>query len=144
MSVVRTDHTATLLRDGRVLVAGGFDVNGDPPNAYSSAELYDPGSGTFSPTGSLWVPRAGHTATLLPNGEVLLAGSTDAGGIGSKAGIMAEIYDPIAGAFSPTEGMDGPYDTATALADGSVLLTGGSLAGGNGAQPIGTAELYRP
>ena len=57
---------------------------------------------------------------------------------------MAEIYDPIAGAFSPTEGMDGPYDTATALADGSVLLTGGSLAGGNGAQPIGTAELYRP
>jgi hypothetical protein len=143
MSVVRTDHTATLLRDGPVLIAGGFDVNGNPPNAYSSAELYDPGSGTFSPTGSLWVPRAGHTATLLPNGEVLLAGSTVAGGIGSKAGIMAELYDPIAGAFSPTEGMDDPHDTATALSDGSVLLTGGCFALSGGTECLATADLYR-
>ncbi|MGD0123658.1 MAG: kelch repeat-containing protein [Candidatus Limnocylindrales bacterium] len=143
MSVVRTNHTATLLRDGRVLIAGGFDANGDPDNAYSSAELYDPGSGTFSPTGSMWRPRTGHTATLLGNGQVLLTGSTGGGGT-DKAGIMAELYDPTTGSFDPTEGMIDANDTATGLLDGSVLLTGGGIAVAGGAESLATAELYRP
>jgi hypothetical protein len=147
MSVVRTNHTATLVRDGRVLIAGGFDVNGDPQNAYpspySSAELYDPASGTFSPTGSMWRPRAGHTATLLGDGQVLLTGSTIGSGT-DKAGIMAELYDPTTGSFSPTEGMIDVNDTATGLLDGRVLLTGGGIAVVGGAESLAAAELYLP
>src|SRR5439155_14869814 len=60
-------HTATLLPNGKVLVAGGGDING----IHASAELYDPASGTWSATGSLTTSRSGHTATLLPNGKVL-------------------------------------------------------------------------
>jgi hypothetical protein len=145
MSVVRTDHTATLLRDGRVLIAGGRDANGDQESAYSSAELYDPTTGTFSPTGSMWVARSGHTATLLGNGMVLLTGSAIAGSGGTgKAEIMAELYDPTTGSFTATEGMDEAYDTATGLSDGGVLLTGGSTAVVGGSESIATAELFRP
>ncbi len=145
MSVVRTDHTATLLTDGRVLIAGGFAANGDPENAYASAELYDPGSGTFSPTGPMWVARTGHTATLLGNGQVLLTGSDYAGSGGTgKAEIMAELYDPTTGSFGPTDGMDDPHDTATGLADGGALLTGGSIAVVGGSESLATAELYQP
>ena len=64
-----TDHTATLLPIGKVLVAGGS--NGSD---LSSAELYDPASGTWTATGSLGTARSFHTATLLPNGKVLVAG----------------------------------------------------------------------
>jgi WD40 repeat protein len=145
MSVVRTNHTATLLRDGRVLIAGGFDVNGNPGNAYSSAELYDPVTGTFGPTGSMWVTRTGHTATLLEDGQVLLTGSATAGSGGTgKAQIMAELYDPTTGTFSPTAGMNDAYDTATGLANGAVLLTGGSFADSSGTTCLATADLYQP
>ena len=65
MSVGRFGHTATLLPNGKVLVAGGY---------IASAELYDPASGTWTNTGSMSTARAGHTATLLPNGKVLVAG----------------------------------------------------------------------
>ena len=145
MAVVRTNHTATLLRDGRVLIAGGFDASGAPENAYSSAELYDPASGTFSPTGSMWVARTGQTATLLRNGQVLFTGSAVAGGGGTgKAEIMAELYDPGTSSFSPTAGMDEAHDTATGLSDGRVLLTGGAIAVAGGSESLATAELYRP
>jgi hypothetical protein len=145
MSVVRTNHTSTLLPDGRVLIAGGRDANGDQENAYSSAELYDPGSGTFSATESMWVPRTGHTATLLSNGHVLLTGSTVAGSGGTgRAQITAELYDPTTGSFGPTEGMDEPHDTATSLSDGGVLVTGGAIAVTGGSEFLATAELYRP
>jgi len=86
MATARVTHTATLLTDGRVLVAGG---SADP-----SAEIYDPKTGTFSPTGSMSEARGAHTATLLTDGRVLMAG-------GSK-NHSAEIYDPAAGTFSPT------------------------------------------
>src|SRR5215472_2773339 len=66
-------HSTTLLPDGRVLIAGG-DSSYSVSDAESSAELYDPVSGTFLPTGSMTTPRDGHTATLLPNGKVLIAG----------------------------------------------------------------------
>ena len=65
-----TDHTATLLPSGKVLVAGGYDDGG----TLSSAELYDPASGTWTATGSLGTARYDHTATLLPSGKVLVAG----------------------------------------------------------------------
>src|SRR5215831_11256327 len=69
LGTARSAHTATLLPNGKVLVAGGY--NG---SYLSSAELYDPGTGTWTATGSMGTARRGHTATLLPNGKVLVAG----------------------------------------------------------------------
>src|SRR6478736_1712490 len=62
LATARSGHTATLLPNGKVLVAGGFDGN----SILRSAELYDPANGTWSATGSLASARAYHTATLLP------------------------------------------------------------------------------
>ena len=82
----RTDHTATLLADGRVLVAGGFGGNGGSV----AAELYDPARGTWTAAGRMATPRTGHTATLLLDGRVLVAGGI--GGYGDLA--SAELFDP--------------------------------------------------
>src|SRR5205809_6157834 len=72
LNTARASHTASLLPNGNVLVAGGYDSNG---NFYlANAELYDPASGTWTATGSLNTGRFLHTATLLPNGMVLVAG----------------------------------------------------------------------
>ena len=73
LNIARYWHTSTLLSNGKVLVAGGYDG----VNYLSSAELYDPASGTWSATGSLTTARGNHTATLLPNGKVLVAGGYD-------------------------------------------------------------------
>src|SRR5438552_3280690 len=72
MTVPRALHTATLLPNGRVLVAGG--LSGSP--ALANAELYDPSTGTWDATGSMAVLRGNHTATLLANGKVLVVGGT--------------------------------------------------------------------
>jgi hypothetical protein len=82
-------HTATLLRDGRVLVTGGSDAD----RAVTSAELYDPASGTWSTTEDMLTPRAAHTATLLLDGRVLVMGGYD----GIDALASAELYDPGSG-----------------------------------------------
>ena len=98
MASARGYHTATLLADGRVLVAGGSSS----PEVLASAELYDPKSGTFSPTGSMSIARAGyHTATLLPDGRVLVAGGSPTGD-SRDALASTERYDPKTGTFSPT------------------------------------------
>ena len=78
----RFEYTATLLPNGMVLVAGGFDSNN---NVLASAELYDPATGSWSATGGLNTARADHTATLLPNGMVLVAGGVDSSGNSASA-----------------------------------------------------------
>ncbi len=119
MTVARRDgHTATVLSDGRVLVCGGFDLVSDPPR--SDAEIFDPRTGQFTPTGSMTQRRTRHAAVLLANGKVLVAG-----GIGSD-GLSAELFDPVTGTFSSTPAMPHYRIDASAalLADGRVLLMG--------------------
>jgi hypothetical protein len=136
--VGRFAHTATLLNNGKVLVAGGMSRNG---LWLDSAEIYDPVSGRFTLVGKLHAQRAGATATLLPNGLVLVAGGNDSSG---KSLASAEIYDPATGSFSLTESMTTPRGHAAAvlLKTGKVLIAGGSAAGDD--DQLVTAELYDP
>lgn len=145
MITPREDHTATLLRDGRVLVAGG--ATGVPGmiggTLIASAELYDPASGTWTATGSMIDARYGHTATLLGDGRVLVAGGWgNCKAAGCEALASAELYDPRTGSWSATGSMVTPHGggTATLLPDGKVLV-----AGGWGTSGVTTsAELYDP
>ena len=103
----RSSHTATLLLDGRVLIAGGEDNSG---LLIAAAEIYDPASGKFSQTGALVVPRKYHTATLLTDGRVLIAGGFVPGpSLATSPLASAELYDPATGKFSPTGTMQKPH-----------------------------------
>jgi hypothetical protein len=93
MTTSRFDHTQTLLPDGTVLIAGSQRSGSDGGSALASAETYDPSDGTFAATGSMLSPRFDHTATLLPDGTVLIAGGT-ANANGGSPGARAEIYHP--------------------------------------------------
>jgi hypothetical protein len=101
MTVARKNHTATLLSDGRVFLAGGWDSTG---NILPSAELYDSATSTFSSTGSMATGRVGHTATLLPNGKVLLTGGEESNNPHYNPYTLstAELYDHTTGTFDPT------------------------------------------
>jgi hypothetical protein len=153
MTAPRTHFTATLLADGRVLIAGGYMRGGGPIILYqfqSSAELYDPRTGMFSATGDMTTPRSGHTATLLPDGKVLIAGGRTNANTGTDADYFAtlasaEIYDPGTGAFSATGEMSTARwgSSATLLNNGRVLFAGGLTAGVNSYVPV-AAELYDP
>src|SRR5205814_742837 len=107
MTTPRYYHTATLLPNGRVLVAGGCS-NG----VHARAELYDPATGLWTATGQMTTAREGHTATLLPNGTVLVAGGAKGGVDGILA--SAELYDPGTGLWTATGSMTSPRFGLTA------------------------------
>jgi hypothetical protein len=150
MTSARADQSATLLRDGRVLIAGGADTLSE---VLSSAEIYDPVTGTFSPanpaTGnfssgdSMTAAAEDQTATLLQDGRVLLAGGLGADVNGDQSILQtADTYDPKTGKFSAAGSMSSPRSehTATLLFDGRVLITGGS----NDSGTLASAEIYDP
>jgi len=141
LQTARVGHTATLLADGKVLVAGGVNNSTFP----TTAELYDPTSGIFSlTTGSLTTVRVSATATLLKSGKVLLTG----GNGGNTPIATAELYDPATQTFSATTGSMATarvFHLATPLTDGTVLITGGlDPTGGPSGTPVATAEIYDP
>jgi hypothetical protein len=142
MTVARAFHTATPLSDGRVLIVGGNagTWSFDGP-FYASAEIYDPKTGKFNPTGSMATPRGWHIATLLGDGRVLVAGGEYAGADLASA----EIYNPKTGKFSSTGSMTVArlYAAAASLSDGRVLITGGGSDYASG-QFLKSAELYDP
>ena len=165
MSSARTGHTATLLNDGTVLIVGGAVNSGGTLSALNTAEIYDPSSQTFSAVpATLNQSRIFHTATLLSNGTVLIAGGFDGSATFSMTGSAsgengtlaiqsgtvlrtAEIYNPAtktfacvkgtfkkAGLCRPSMKSSRFFQTATPLSNGEVLLTGGFGAVGGAAQ----------
>jgi N-acetylneuraminic acid mutarotase len=143
MNIARFGHTATLLPNGKVLVAGGSD---DSNNGLASAELYDPATGKWSETGLMGEARCYHTATLLPNGKVLVAGGIKfLGRFLDRALASAELYDPATGKWSDAAGLttERMNHSATLLPDGKVLIAGGSIYDGN-ICTLTTVELYDP
>jgi N-acetylneuraminic acid mutarotase len=126
-----------------VLVVGGIGVNG-AYTSFASAELYNPKTSKWTFTGSMSVGRTDFTATLLPNGEVLVAGGTD---YEINCYATAELYNPSTGQWTLTGSMTHPrcLHSATLLPDGEVLVSGGV----NGVYSTNTAtvsasEIYNP
>ena len=134
LGVARVDNTATPLPDGRVLVVGGIVPGmGD---SIGSAELYDPGTKTFAPTGSLRTARSAHAAALLRSGEVLVGGGMNTVGTTTTLLRSAELYDPSTGTFSD-------------VADLHVRVVGGHLLGylspqAGGLQDVGLVHGGQP
>ena len=133
MRAPRVGHSATLLRTGSVLVAGGWHEEAQT----ATAELYDPASGVFSRTGSLAAPRGAFTASLLPDGKVLIAGGARAG----RSIRTAELYDPATGSFQATGAMRTARSAhaAALLPGGRVLVVGGM---GERGRVLAGAEIY--
>jgi len=135
MHTPRYDHKATLLPNGMVLVTGGYSPNPDTNYWYvslSSVELYDPANGTWTTTNSMLTTRSTHTATLLPDGRVLVAG-----GYGDGSYSTSELYGPDTGVWNPGGFMFNGHGigTATILRNGKVLVTGG---------PDNSVTLFNP
>ena len=149
MTTPRGGHTATLLPDGQVLIAGGVSSSAGASPTLSTAEVYEalsPAVQTFTAlTATMTTARVFHTATRLPNGQVLVAGGINTRSFPAAALNTAEVYDPVANTFTAiTATMTTPRDghTATLLANGNVLITGGqNIDNGNG---LNTAEVYDP
>jgi hypothetical protein len=137
----------TLLTNGKVLITGG----NDDPGPSDFAEVYDTPTGIFTATGNMTVPRANHTATLLPDGKALIIGGSSWTGWGtgtlyySCCLSSAELYDSVTGLFAGTGSMTASreFHTATLLNSGEVLIAGG-VDNGGGYVSLASAELYHP
>ena len=144
MIAARSKHSATVMRDGNVLIAGGEDAHG---TAQASAEVYDWSTGKFIATAPMKSSRREHRATLLPNGQVLITGGVDGQG---QVLATAELYNPTTRAFTLTS--EALPRTGTAMNEGrsqhaAALLTDGRvlIAGGSGSKSTSrSAELYDP
>jgi hypothetical protein len=135
MNVARSGHTATLLKDGTVLIAGGMRRNGD---FTPTAETYDPKTNRFTPTKDMLVGRVGAAAALLASGKVLVVG-------GWYVTDDAEVYDPASRSFSAVSRMNQKRarPTATLLNDGTVLIAGGEV-NGDTLAATASAEIFDP
>jgi Galactose oxidase, central domain len=133
METARESHTATLLSNGLVLITGGDDRT----VSLATAELFNPDTRSFAPTGDMANARANHTSTLLTSTAVLVVGGRDASG---NALATAELFDPAHGSFTPTGSMSVAREshTATLLGNGNILIAGGE----NGGVTLATAELF--
>ncbi len=143
LATARMFHTATLLSNGMVLVAGGVN-DGFSYDTVTSAELYNAGTGTFATTGSLNTGRIFNTGTLLPKGQVLIAGGSDSNW---NQIATAEIYDPASGTFTFTGSLNTGRTghTATLLNNGKVLMAGGWNSNGDYiTSDAVNGELYDP
>jgi len=144
LAVPRAHAQVATLADGRVLIAGGVGQDGVP---LASAELFDPRTDTFVPTGDMPSPREGGIAQRLQDGRVLVAAGVDATGYGA---LCAAVYDPGSGVFAPAAcfyiAAQGHYLPASVvLRDGRVMLSGGVLFTGPSTQQASTdAEVYDP
>ncbi len=136
MLAPRSGHSATLLHDGRVLIAGGMVRNGQ---FLDTTELYDPAKQTFTSSGRMSTRRVGPAAALLHDGRVLIAGGWSEGPTDT-----AEVYDPATGKFSPLPSMTSrrARPLATTLPDGRVLITGGTR--GEDREGLRAAEIFDP
>jgi len=137
MNESRVLATGTRLLDGRVLVAGGVDSAG---NFLSSAEIYDPATGTWTVTSPMAYPQGGAVAVLLNNGRVLVYGGSIAGGPGGVTN-LAQVFDPVTGLWTPTGSMNQCRQsfTGTLLANGQAIAVGGYCGG-----YLSSTELYNP
>jgi len=147
LNLPRTLGTLTLLADGRVLAAGGGIEGGPSWTATATAEIFDPKIGTWSLVAPMSVARARQTATLLADGEVLVAGgaTTYHGETGSVTA-SAEIFDPRSNSWRAAMPMSKPryVDGAVLLDDGRVLVAGGWYSTSNSDPSHDTAEIYDP
>jgi N-acetylneuraminic acid mutarotase len=145
MPTPRKAHAAAALQDGRVLIVGGTDANG---NTLASTAIYDSTAGTVSSGPSLNTPRANATATTLLNGTVLIAGGTYPEGAAANANIAelqsAEIFDPVAGTITPTTAKlvqaRAGHQAFLLTNNNNVLLVGGTYNGTD----LASSELYTP
>jgi len=143
MTISREDHSTVLLNNGQVLAIGGttVDFNGV---TVASTELYDPATGAWTATGTMLQGRERQTATVLQNGQVLIAGGDYYDGVNAGFLTECELYNPAVGTWSVTASMTTPRYGARAalLRDGRVLEAGGDT--DFSGIPTASAELYTP
>jgi N-acetylneuraminic acid mutarotase len=139
MVTARSDYASILLGTGKVLFAGGENINGV---SISKAELYNPSSGTFTATGSMAASRVEHTAVLLANGNVLVSGGNKQTINGQTPLARAELYNPASGTWSATGSLSHARagHTSTVLHTGKVIDAGGS----NAVDELSSVEIYTP
>ena len=152
MSFARGTHTATLLQDGRLLIAGGDDGSGRLEAITDTSELYDPSTGRWEPGGAMGRQRTQHTATLLNDGRVLLVGGAGVLQAGiqeqqlERPLIETDLFDPNSETWSFAGEISIPRDhvAGALLSDGSVLVAGGNDGKGTETSVLASAEIFDP